>query len=65
MSQPRFYVKALRKGWEICDRQSFDLPVHDNAPHGQDAPVFFTDPDIANEVCDDMNRHHDAGETVN
>ena len=61
----RFYIQPRRKGWEICDRQCFGLPVHDDAPDGKDAPLVFPDCEIADQVCEDMNRRYEAGETIN
>ena len=50
----RYYAKELRPGrWHVIAPDGH--PVYDNAPHGKDKPLVFTDEDRALEFSKNCN----------
>lgn len=50
----RFYAKEFRPGrWHVISPDG--IPVYDNAPHGKDKPLVFTDEDRAIEFAKNAN----------
>jgi hypothetical protein len=58
----RFYLKELKSGhYHICARTN-NLPIYDNSPNGDDAPLVFKDYDFALEYLQKLNNEINKNE---
>jgi hypothetical protein len=52
--QVKWSVKQIRPGrWHVVDPNGF--PMYNNEPFGKDRPAVFSDYEVAEEVCEELN----------
>jgi hypothetical protein len=52
--QVKWSVKQIRPGrWQVVDPNGF--PMYNNEPFGKDRPAVFSDYEVAEEVCEELN----------
>ena len=58
---PRYFAKEFAPGrWHVCDRQSWNHPIYDDARDGNDKPLVF-DEDSALDCINRMNAEAQEG----